>query len=83
MVGTLPSNEGDAGSILGQGAKIPHVLWQKKKNINIKQKQTNKQKVTNSIKPLKMVHIRKKKKTSLTKKEFMKTKDDTHMKPPS
>lgn len=25
----------------------------------------------------------KKKKNSLTKKEFMKTKDDTHMKPPS
>ena len=31
VVGTLPSNEGDAGSILGQGAKIPHVLWPKNK----------------------------------------------------
>ena len=74
MVGTLPSNEGDAGSILGQGAKIPHVLWQKKKNINIKQKQTNKQKVTNSIKPLKMVHIRKKKKNLFNKKRIYENK---------
>ena len=37
MVGTLPSNAEAAGSIPGQGAKIPHALWSK--NQNIKQKQ--------------------------------------------
>ena len=37
MVNTLPSNAGGAGSIPGQGAKIPHAL--RPKNQNIKQKQ--------------------------------------------
>ena len=37
VVKTLPSNAGGAGSIPGQGAKIPHALWPK--NQNIKQKQ--------------------------------------------
>ena len=37
VVKTLPSNAGGAGSIPGQGAKIPHTLWPK--NQNIKQKQ--------------------------------------------
>ena len=36
VVKTLPSNTGGAGSIPGQGAKIPHVL-QPKKQENIKQ----------------------------------------------
>ena len=37
---TSPFNVGGAGSIPGQGAKIPHAKWQKKKNPrNIKQKQ--------------------------------------------
>ena len=37
VVKTSPSNAGGAGSILGQGAKIPHASWPK--NQNIKQKQ--------------------------------------------
>ena len=37
VVKTLPSNAGGAGSIPGQGAKIPHASWPK--NQNIKQKQ--------------------------------------------
>ena len=32
MVKTSSSNAGDASSITGQGAKITHALWQKKKN---------------------------------------------------
>ena len=34
---TLPSNEGGVGLILGQGAKILHVLWTKIQNIKQKQ----------------------------------------------
>ena len=34
VVETLPSNAGSAGSILGQGAEIPHVLQPKSQNIN-------------------------------------------------
>ena len=30
VVKPLPSSAGGAGSILGRGAKIPHVLWPKK-----------------------------------------------------
>ena len=37
MVKTSPSSAGGAGSIPGNGAKIPHVSWPK--NQNIKQKQ--------------------------------------------
>ena len=37
MVKTSPSNAGGAGSIPGQGTKIPHTSWPK--NQNIKQKQ--------------------------------------------
>ena len=37
VVEPLSSNAGGAGSIPGQGAKIPHALWPK--NQNIKQKQ--------------------------------------------
>ena len=55
VVKTLPFNAGSVGSISGQGVKIPHALGSKKPNI--KQKQF----VTNSIKTLKMVHIKKKK----------------------
>ena len=53
VVNTSSSNAGDAGSIPGQGAKIPHAFRpQKPKHIrsNI---------VTNSIKTLKMVHLKK------------------------
>ena len=61
MVKTLPSNAGGAGSILGWGAKIPHALRPKKP----KHKKNRSNIVTNSIKTLKMVHIKKyyKKKT--------------------
>ena len=37
MVKTLPSSAGGAGSIPGQGAKIPHASWPKKE-INPKHK---------------------------------------------
>ena len=53
MVKTSLSSAGDAGSIPGLGAKIPHALQPKNQNI----KQSNF--VTNSIKTLKMVHIKK------------------------
>ena len=36
MVKTLPSNAEGAGSIPGQGAKIPHALWPKNQNIKHK-----------------------------------------------
>ena len=44
---------GGVGSIPGQGVKIPHASWPT--NQNLKQKKF----VTNSIKTLKMVHIKK------------------------
>ena len=37
VVKTSPSNTGGAGSIPGQGAKIPHALRMKDQNINQKQ----------------------------------------------
>ena len=57
-----------AGLISGQGAKIPHASWQKKiKNKKIKNKKQNKKQkhkteiilLTNCIKTLKMIHIKK------------------------
>ena len=33
MVKTAPSNAGDASSIPGQGAEIPHASWSKNQNI--------------------------------------------------
>ena len=57
---TSPSNAGGMGLISGRGAKIPHVSWPKipkhKKIIYIYISNI----ATNSIKPLKMVHIKKK-----------------------
>ena len=54
VVKTSPSNAGSAGSIPGWGAKIPHALQPKN------QKTENRSSiVTNSIKTLKMVHIKK------------------------
>ena len=64
VVKTSPSNAEGAGLIPGQGAKIPHVLWSKKK--------THKNRsniVTNSIKTLKMVYNNNQK--SLQKKNKM------------
>ena len=53
-----PSKAEGTGLISGQGAKIPHAF--QPKNQNIKKKPINNI-VTNSIKTLKMVHIKKKK----------------------
>ena len=49
MAKTLPSKAGGVGSIPGQGAKIQHASWPKDRD-NI---------VKNSVKTLKMVHIKK------------------------
>ena len=54
MVQTSPSNMGVVCSIPGQGVKIPHVLWPKKQNINNRSNI-----VTNSIKTLKVVLVKK------------------------
>ena len=51
MVKTSPSKAGGVGSIPGLGAKIPHALRPKNRS-DI---------VTDSIKTLKLVHIKKKK----------------------
>ena len=56
VVKTSPSNAGVAGSISGQGAKIPHAP--RPKNQNVKQKQY----CNKFDKDLKIVHIKKKKK---------------------
>ena len=61
---TSPSNAGAAGSIPGQGAKILHALWQKTK----KQKRSNI--VTNSIRTVKMILIKKIFKKLIFMKEF-------------
>ena len=37
VIKALPSNAKDAGSIPGQGVKIPHALWPKNQNIQWKQ----------------------------------------------
>ena len=55
MVKTSPSNVGVAGSISGQRTKIPDALMPKKKNDT----------ATNSIKTLKMIHIKKKEKMNV------------------
>ena len=53
MVKTSPYNTGTTGSIPGQGAKIPHALWQKEN------KRNKSNIVTNSIK------LKKKKKKNI------------------
>ena len=58
MVKTFPSSAGGVGSIPGQRAKIPQALKPKIQKSIIDRCNT----VTNSIKTLKMVHIKKKKK---------------------
>ena len=50
----LPSNGRDVVSIPGQGTKIPHASWLKNPNIDNRSNI-----VTESIKTLKMVHIKK------------------------
>ena len=54
MVKTLPSNEGGAGSIPDQETKIPDASGPKKQNIRSRSNI-----VTNLIKTLNMVHIKK------------------------
>ena len=56
VVKTLPSIAGDMGLISGQRAKIPHASWPRNQNINNRSNS-----ITNSIKTLKMVHIKEKK----------------------
>ena len=53
MIKILPSNAQDAGSIPGQGAKIPHASRSTNKI------QNRSSTLTNSIKTLKMVHKKK------------------------
>ena len=65
-VNNSPSNEGSAGVIPDWGAKIPHVPRGQKKN----KIQSRNNIVTNSIKTLKMVHIKK----NLKKIKFFKIK---------
>ena len=50
MVKTSPSNAAGVDAIPGQGAKIPHPSWPKKKKRNINNRSNI---VTNSIKTLK------------------------------
>ena len=70
MVKTSPSNTGGEGLIPGQGAKIPHASWPK--NQNIKNRSNV---VTNSISTLKMVHVKKKKKSLIEKKTDQNSED--------
>ena len=58
VVKTSPSNAGDVGSIPGGEAKIPHASWPKN------QTQNRNNIVTDWIKTLKMVHIKKEKMTA-------------------
>ena len=60
MSKTSPSNVGGAGLNPDQRAKIPHALGQREKNP--KQKKNRRNIVTTSIKTLKTVHSKKKKK---------------------
>lgn len=60
---TLSSNKGNVSLILGHGVKISHALWPKpKKNPQIKKPRARRRRsdtATNSIKNVKMVHIKK------------------------
>ena len=67
-VWTSLSNAGSAGSIPGQGTKIPPVSLPRHQNTN------RSHIITNSVKILKMAHIQKR------KKEMMKEKDDRRLK---
>ena len=59
MIKILHFNAGDAVLIPGQEAKIPHASWEKNKNIKKKKKKERNNIVTNSIKILKIVYIKK------------------------
>ena len=66
MVKTLPSSPGGVGLIPGQGINIPHALRPKNQNISNKSNI-----VTNSIKTLKIAHIKKLKKIFFTLAHFL------------
>ena len=55
VVKTPPSNAEGASLIPGWRAKIPHASWPQNQNINNKSNI-----ITNSIKTLKVIHVRKK-----------------------
>ena len=55
LVKTSSSNVKGEGSIPGQGTEIPHGMWPKKQNPNTRSIIS-----TNSIKTVKLVHIKKK-----------------------
>ena len=59
---TSLSNAGNMGSIPAWGAKIQYALWPKNQN-KTKQKKNRSNILTDSIKTLKMVHIKKSKKS--------------------
>ena len=59
MIKTSPSNAGGVGSRHGWGTKTPHAFWPKKEPKN------RSSSVTNSIKTLKVIHIKKKRKVIL------------------
>ena len=63
MVKTLPLDSGGMSSVPGWGTKIPHASWSKDQNRSII--------ITNPLKTLKMVHIKKK---ALKKKDLQKVK---------
>ena len=58
VVRTSPFNPGGVSSIPGPGAMVPYVSQSKKKK---KKNNNTDSMVTNSIKPFKMAHIKKKK----------------------
>ena len=59
VVKTSPSKAGGVSLIPGQGAKIPDGKPKKKNNNNKPQTENTNSIVTNSIRTLKMVHIKK------------------------
>ena len=59
VVKNLPSNARSVGLILSQGAKISHALGPKNKTTTTKNPVKQRNIVTNSMKTLKLVHIKK------------------------
>ena len=66
VVKIWPSNGGNTGSIPGQGAQIPHGSQSKK----TKHENNRSNIVPNSIKTLKVVHIKKKKELRTSEKRW-------------
>ena len=72
VVNTSPCMVGGVVSIPGWGTKIPHDLWPK--NQNIKQRQY----CNNSVKTLKMVHVKKKNLQNMTQMNLSTKQKQTH-----